>query len=46
MVVKEDFPKEGTLQSALSQQTNDKCEIQYRVQIHWASLGMSDICGL
>lgn len=46
VVGKEDFPKEGTLRSAFSQQANDTQELQFGVQIHWASLKVNDICGL
>lgn len=44
--VKAGFLKQGTSQSALSQQTAVKREGLYRTQTHWASLGMDDICSL
>lgn len=44
--VKEDFPRWGDMAISTQSQANAKHEIQYRVPVHWASLGMNDIDSL
>lgn len=44
--VKEDFPMWGDTAVSTQSQANAKHEIQHRVPVHWASLGMNDINSL